>query len=121
VPRVRRQLVDAAAEVARRDRKLARVIAEVGPPDLRRSRPRQEHFPELVRAVCYQQLAGAAARAIHGRFLELFDDAPTPEAVLALPVRRLRAVGLSAGKTRTRSSASSPWCGGSAGGRRRCS
>jgi 3-methyladenine DNA glycosylase/8-oxoguanine DNA glycosylase len=101
VPRVRRELVDAAAEVARRDRKLARVIAEVGPPDLRRSRPRQEHFPELVRAVCYQQLAGAAARAIHGRFLELFDDAPTPEAVLALPVRRLRAVGLSAGKTRT--------------------
>ena len=101
MPRVRRQLVEAAAEVARRDPRLARVIAEVGPPDLRRGRPRQEHFAELVRAVCYQQLAGAAARAIHGRFLELFDDGPTPEAVLALPARRLRAVGLSASKTRT--------------------
>jgi len=101
VPRVRRELVEAAAQVARRDRQLARVIAEVGPPDLRRGRPRQEHFAELVRAVCYQQLAGAAARAIHGRFLELFDDGPTPEAVLALPVRRIRAVGLSASKTRT--------------------
>jgi DNA-3-methyladenine glycosylase II len=102
VPRVRRALVDAAAEIARRDRKFARVIARVGPPDLRRGRPRQEHFAELVRAVSYQQLAGAAARAIHGRFLELFDeDGPTPEAVLALPERRIRAVGLSGSKTRT--------------------
>ena len=99
--RVRRELVEAAAALHRRDRKLARVIDRVGPPDLRRGRPRQEHFAELVRAVCYQQLAGAAARAIHGRFLELFDDGPTPEAVLALPVRRIRAVGLSASKTRT--------------------
>ncbi len=101
MPRVRRQLVDAAAEVGRVDKQLARVIAAVGPPDLRRGRPRQEHFPELVRAVCYQQLAGAAARAIHGRFLDLFDDGPTPEAVLAMPVRRIRAAGLSASKTRT--------------------
>jgi DNA-3-methyladenine glycosylase II len=101
VPRVRKVLIDAAAELARRDRKLARVIDEVGPPDLRRGRPRQEHFAELVRAVCYQQLAGAAARAIHGRFLELFDNGPTPEAVLALTERRIRSVGLSGSKTRT--------------------
>ncbi len=101
MPRIRRELLDAAAEVARRDRKMARVIDDVGPPDLRRGRPRQEHFAELVRSVCYQQLAGAAARAIHGRFLELFDGGPTPEAVLALTERRIRSVGLSASKTRT--------------------
>jgi 3-methyladenine DNA glycosylase/8-oxoguanine DNA glycosylase len=99
--RVRRELLDAAAELSRRDARLAPVIAEVGPPDLRRGRPRRSHFAELVRAVCYQQLAGAAARAIHGRLEGLFADGPTPEAVLALPVERLRAVGLSGGKTRT--------------------
>ena len=99
--RVRRELLDAAAELSRRDAKLARVITEVGPPDLRRGRPRRSHFAELVRAVCYQQLAGAAARAIYGRLEGLFADGPTPEAVLALSVKRLRAVGLSAAKAHT--------------------
>jgi DNA-3-methyladenine glycosylase II len=98
VPRVRQELRDATAELARRDRKLARVIDAVGPPDLRRGRPRTEHFAELVRAICYQQLAGAAARAIHGRLVALFDGEPTPEALLAIPTPQLRAVGLSGNK-----------------------
>jgi DNA-3-methyladenine glycosylase II len=98
VPRVRQELRDATAELARRDRKLARVIDAVGPPDLRRGRPRTEHFAELVRAICYQQLAGAAARAIHGRLVALFDGEPTPEALLAIPTQQLRAVGLSGNK-----------------------
>ncbi len=102
MPRVRRELLDAADELARRDRRFRRVIKEAGPPDLRRGRPRSEHFAELARAVAYQQLAGAAARAIHGRFLALFpDNRPTPEAVLALPVADLRAAGLSGTKTAT--------------------
>jgi DNA-3-methyladenine glycosylase II len=99
--RVRQELLDAAATLARRDRALGRVIREVGPPDLRRGRARRPHFAELVRAVCYQQLAGAAARAIHGRLEARFDGPPTPEAVLALPVRTLRSVGLSASKAAT--------------------
>src|SRR3990172_9334855 len=74
-------------------------MQEAGPPDLRRGRPRRTHFEELARAVCYQQLAGAAARTIHGRFVALFEGKPTPEAVLATPVDRLRAVGLSGSKT----------------------
>ena len=48
--------------------------------------------------VCYQQLAGAAARTIHGRFEALFTGAPTPEAVLAVPETSLRGAGLSAAK-----------------------
>jgi len=67
-------------------------------PELPR-RPRRQHFAELARMICYQQLAGRAAAAIHGRFEALFDGPPTPEAVLALPVERLRSVGLSAAKT----------------------
>ena len=71
---------------------------EHGVPELPR-RPRRQHFAELARMICYQQLAGRAAAAIHGRFEALFHGPPTPEAVLALPVERLRSVGLSAAQT----------------------
>jgi 3-methyladenine DNA glycosylase/8-oxoguanine DNA glycosylase len=69
-----------------------------GVPDLRRGRARRPHFAELARMICYQQLAGRAAAAIHGRFEALFDGPPTAEAVLALPMETLRSVGLSAAK-----------------------
>ena len=46
----------------------------------------------------YQQLAGAAAAAIHRRLLAALDDNPTPEALLTLDAPTLRAVGLSANK-----------------------
>jgi len=48
--------------------------------------------------ICYQQLAGRAAAAIHGRFEALFDGPPTPDAVLELPFETLRSVGLSTAK-----------------------
>jgi DNA-3-methyladenine glycosylase II len=99
VARVRRELLEAADELRGRDRKLARVIDRVGPPDLRRGRPRRDHFAELVRAICYQQLAGAAARAIHGRLVDHFGGEPTPEQILAASTAELRAVGLSGNKT----------------------
>jgi DNA-3-methyladenine glycosylase II len=101
VPRVRRELLDAAATLAAEDRRLGRVIDDVGPPDLRRGRPRRTHFAELVRAICYQQLAGAAARAIHGRLEARFDGEPTPATVLAASEASLRAVGLSTSKARS--------------------
>jgi DNA-3-methyladenine glycosylase II len=101
MPRIRKELLDATAELGRRDRRMRRIIDQIGPPDLRRGRPRFDHFAELARAVCYQQLAGAAARAIHGRFQALFADGPTPEAVLAIPVAELRAAGLSGSKAAT--------------------
>ena len=51
--------------------------------------------------ICYQQLAGSAARAIHGRFEALFDGPATAEGVLSLPDERLRSAGLSASKARS--------------------
>jgi len=100
VARVAKAIVEASAEVARRDPAMLRIVETVGPADLRRGRARRTHFAELARAICYQQLAGAAARAIHGRFEALFDgDGPTPEAVLALPEEMLRGAGLSGSKT----------------------
>src|SRR5262249_39560550 len=89
----------ASEALAARDQVMRSMLDRVGPADFRRGRPRREHFAELARAILYQQLAGKAAAAIHGRFAALFDgDAPTPAAVLALPVDELRGAGLSAGK-----------------------
>ena len=94
-----KRLVEASERLAELDPVMATMLERVGPCDLRRGRPRQPHFAELARAITYQQLAGRAAAAIHGRFEALFDDdSPTPEAVLAMPVPKLRGVGLSASK-----------------------
>jgi len=59
------------------------------------------HFAALVQAIVYQQLAGPAARAIHGRLLAALDDDPAPEPLLALSDETLRTVGLSAAKVRS--------------------
>src|SRR5258706_16418697 len=89
---------EGARVLARRDRVLARMLREHGVPDLHRHRPRRPHFAELARMICYQQLAGRAAAAIHGRFEALFDGSPTPAAVLAVPFDELRGAGLSNAK-----------------------
>ena len=51
-----------------------------------------------MRAITYQQLAGAAAAAIHGRLVAALDGGVEPEALLRLSDETLRAVGLSANK-----------------------
>ena len=91
-------LATATAEVAGRDPALARVVEMAGPF---KARPRDPdgHFGALVRAIAFQQLAGAAASAIHGRFRALVDGPLTPEAVLALPEDAVRAAGMSGAKT----------------------
>jgi 3-methyladenine DNA glycosylase/8-oxoguanine DNA glycosylase len=95
----RKQLAEASRKLARRAPEFRAIVRDAGPADLRRGRPRRPHFAELCRMITYQQLAGRAAAAIHGRFEALFDDGgPTPEAVLALRVLKLRSVGLSGSK-----------------------
>src|SRR2546425_1225012 len=84
------------AEVAHRDRVMASLIKRTSPFHLpRRSTGR---FAALAESILHQQLAGAAARAIHRRFVALFDGDLSPEAVLAVPPRKLRAAGLSGRK-----------------------
>jgi 3-methyladenine DNA glycosylase/8-oxoguanine DNA glycosylase len=95
MPRV--SLQAAVDEVAHRDAVMGAFIAKAGPMELRTSRG-IDVFTALASSILYQQLAGAAAAAIHARFLALFDGKPTPEAVLATRVDRLRKVGLSGNK-----------------------
>lgn len=47
----------------------------------------------------YQQLAGAAAATIHGRFLKLFAGRLSPAAVLRLPEGAMRSAGVSGSKS----------------------
>lgn len=86
----------AARELAGRDPVLAVLLEAAGPPRFRR--PLETHFAALLRSVLYQQLAGAAAAAIHGRLLLALDQEVTPEALLALPETVLREAGLSRNK-----------------------
>ena len=72
----------AAAILAERDPVLRRLIAETGPIDLPPSN--ESHLASLVRAIVYQQLAGAAAAAIHGRLLAALGGEVTAEGLLAL-------------------------------------
>ncbi|MFI5248732.1 MAG: DNA-3-methyladenine glycosylase family protein [Gemmatimonadales bacterium] len=78
---------------------IGRIIDRVGklPPD-----PRTDgtHLGALARAIVFQQLSGKAAGTIHGRFEALYGGrAPTPDELLATPDEKLRAAGLSRGKT----------------------
>lgn len=86
-PEVHLQRVDPAFEA---------VIQAAGPLQLRP--PDEDPFNALARAIVFQQLAGRAARAIHGRFAALYDGRPTAQAVLATPSDQLRSVGLSTNK-----------------------
>ncbi len=88
---------EAARQLADRDPVLARLVTETGPPSFPVST--ETHFGTLVRAITYQQLAGAAARAIHGRLIEALDGDVAPERLLALSGDALRSAGLSGAKT----------------------
>src|SRR5450755_1826597 len=86
----------AAALLSERDPVMRRLVAEAGPARVRP--PAETHFAALVRSVLYQQLAGAAASAIHGRLIAALGGEVTPERLLALPAGTLRSVGLSGRK-----------------------
>jgi DNA-3-methyladenine glycosylase II len=90
---------EATRILAARDPVLAKLVAEAGPMRLRRSA--MSPFAALVQAIVYQQLAGAAARAIHGRLVAALDGDVRPEALLALSDQTLRTVGLSVNKVRS--------------------
>jgi DNA-3-methyladenine glycosylase II len=86
----------ASAILAERDPVLRRLVDQAGPASLRP--PEESHLATLVRAVVYQQLAGAAAAAIHGRLIAALDGDIDAARLLSLSDETLRAVGLSHAK-----------------------
>lgn len=80
---------------------MRRLIAQIGPctlvPETRRA-----PFQSLVQAIAHQQLHGAAAENILGRFKKLFPERrfPKPEDLAAVTDTQLRACGFSFAKIR---------------------
>ena len=72
------------------------LVRRVGPVRLRP--PRGTPFASLAAAILYQQLAGAAARTIHRRFVDTLGGEVTPGRVLAASDDALRDAGLSRAK-----------------------
>jgi len=91
-----RSYTAATAILAERDPVMRRLVAEAGPARVRP--PTDSHFGALVRAIVYQQLAGRAAAAIHGRLIAALDGQVEPVTLLSLPDETLRSVGLSGAK-----------------------
>ncbi len=80
-----------------RDPHLHRSVREIPMVPLTRH---PDYFQYLLRAIAFQQLSGKAGATIHGRFVNLFEDAkPTPGTVLDLPLEQLRGAGLSGQKS----------------------
>ena len=98
MPTPRRRKLPYDAEAARRhllraDPVMRRIVERVGPYRLEL---RGSAYQSLLRALLYQQLAGAAASAIERRFLAIFGDRiPEPEELLATSREEMRAAGIS--------------------------
>lgn len=83
------------------DPRIHAVLKEMPLEPLRPVRGTNRYFLKLCRDIVYQQLAGKAAAAIYRRFIDLFPSRnPSPNEVLAVPPRTLRACGLSEQKMR---------------------
>ena len=86
----------AARELAGRDPVIAKLVEAAGLPKFRP--PHDSHFEALVRSVVYQQLAGKAAAAIHGRLVGALEGEVTAQKLLSVDPATLRGAGLSGAK-----------------------
>jgi len=98
-PRFAYDPAEALAHLRANDEILGALIDRVG-PFLMELRPVKNLFEAMMKSIIYQQIHGAAAKAIHGRVVtELkHHGGVTPEALLKTPEADLRKAGLSAGK-----------------------
>ncbi len=86
------------ATVLAKYRPFKTLIKQVGPPPRLKVNPVANRYPTLVSAIVYQQLAGKAASAIHGRLVAGLDGHVDPERVLALSDDECATFGLSRAK-----------------------
>ncbi len=93
-----RTVIDAVHRLSAGDRVIAGLVACHGMPSFGGTTHGRTRFAALARSILYQQLAGKAALAIHGRFVDAVGGDVTPRAVLACPEETLRACGLSGAK-----------------------
>lgn len=85
---------------AKNDPKIMAVLETVNLDEWFTDRPSEDHFYNLTRNIIYQQLAGAAASTIFGRFEKLVGGMIEPESILKFGDQQFRDVGLSWAKAR---------------------
>ncbi len=90
-------LPKAIEAVAAADPAMDALISRAGPITHRPGNP-DGHFGALVRSIVFQQLAGAAANAIHGRVRALVPGPLDAASLARVPDADLRAAGLSGAK-----------------------
>ncbi|MEO8087933.1 MAG: DNA-3-methyladenine glycosylase 2 family protein [Bacteroidota bacterium] len=78
-----------------KDKLLKKAIQQSGRLELKK---RKNIFIYLVKSITSQQLSTKVAEVIYNRFIDLFDEEPTPQQVLELKHEQLRAIGLSNSK-----------------------
>lgn len=100
------RMTKAAAHIVKADPAFRRIV-DTSPP-LEHRPEADSAFESLLTAIVSQQLAGAAARSIHGRLIAVLGGPPVaPETVLAADPEAMRGAGLS-GTSWPRSSISPP-------------
>jgi len=99
MPRTPREEV--AVHVRRADKAFAGVIKEAGPPPARRPVRVNERFGTLAASILHQQLAVAAAAAIHGRVLVAVGDPITAAGLHRAGPEVLASCGVSGPKRRS--------------------
>jgi len=111
-------LKQARRALLRRDPVLAPVLRHHGGCSLR---PSGDPYRALLHSVIYQQLAGAAASAIEGRFRARYRGRlPTPDALLATRESEMRAAGLSRQKIAALRGVAQAFSDGTLNNRRLC-
>jgi len=91
------RLAAAAAHIVKTDPAFRRIVDTSATMQLQREEG--SPFESLLSAIVFQQLAGAAARTIHGRVVAVLGGVPVlPEAVLVASPEALRGAGLSGNK-----------------------
>jgi len=95
------QMQSIVADLADRDPKLAKVIAEHKLCTLASQPNSTSNFEALVESVVSQQLSVKAADTIYGRLAALCSNKVSPEALAKLSDEDMREVGLSGAKSKT--------------------
>lgn len=81
-----------AVKFLKKDRKLGKIIRQVGPYNITLVK---NPYESLVEAIITQQLSGKAADSISARFRRMYPRYPRPADVLKTPDAKLRKAGLS--------------------------
>jgi DNA-3-methyladenine glycosylase II len=100
-PVTEKEMRTITAEIAARDKKLARIIAAHPLCTIGRGEKPVTHFESLVESVISQQLAVKAAETIYLRVKKLAGGKVTPARIASITEKEMREAGVSGAKFRT--------------------